>query len=130
MTTCSSMVVRTFIVEINEWMASNDLNLSLTKMELIWLSRSPQRLKHCPDDELQIAVVGIKPTTYTSKRGCGHQTHHTYFKSRLWASKPPNNVYDLGVMINNDLSLQCECDVNYVTRTCLYHLYQPRVICR
>ena len=89
---CTSLVVRmsTCIVEINEWMASNRLKLNPTKTELIWLG-SPQRLKHCPVGELQIAGVGIKPTTH---------------------------VRDLGVMIDNDLSLQCH--VNHITRTCFY----------
>ena len=98
---CISLVVRmsTCIVEINEWMASS-LNLNPTKTELIWLGSS-QRLKHCPDGELQIAGVGIKPTTH---------------------------VRDLGVLIDNDLSLQCH--VNHVTRTCFYHLRQLRVIRR
>ena len=61
---CTSLVVRmsTCIVEINEWMVSNHLKLNLTKTELIWLG-SPQRLKHCPYGELQIAGVGIKPST-------------------------------------------------------------------
>ena len=90
----------TCIVEINEWMASNRLKLNPTKTELIWLG-SPQRLKHCPVGELQIAGVGIKPTKH---------------------------VRDLGVMIDNDLSLQCH--VNHITRTCFYHLRQLRVIRR
>ena len=80
-------------------MASNRLKLNPNKTELIWLG-SPQQLKHCPVVELQIAgVVGIKPTTH---------------------------VRDLGVMIDNDLSLQCH--VNHITRTCFYHLRQPHVI--
>jgi hypothetical protein len=99
---CTSLVARmsTCIVEINEWMASNRLKLNPTKTEVIWLG-SPQRLKHCPVGELQIAGVGIKPTTH---------------------------VRDLGVMIDNDLSLQCH--VNHITRTCFYHLRQLRVIRR
>ena len=99
---CTSLVVRmsTCILEINEWMASNRLKLNPTKTEVIWLG-SPQRLKHCPVGELQIAGVGIKPTTH---------------------------VRDLGVMIDNDLSLQCH--VNHITRTCFYHLRQLRVIRR
>ena len=65
-TSCASLVVRmsTCIVEINEWMASNRLKLNPTKTELIWLG-SPQRLKHCPVGELQIAGVGIKPGHHT-----------------------------------------------------------------
>ena len=66
-------------------------------MEIIWLG-SPQRLKHCPDGEIQIAGVGIKLTTY---------------------------VRDLGAMIDNDLSLQFH--INHVTRTCFYHLRQLHV---
>ena len=66
----------------------------------IWLG-SPQRLKHFPVGELQIAGVGIKPTTH---------------------------VRYLGIMIDNDLSLQCH--VNHITRTCFYHLRQLRVIRR
>ena len=42
--------------------------------------------------------------------------------------KPTTHVRDLGVMIDNDLSLQCH--VNHVTWTCFYHLRQLRVICR
>ena len=99
---CTSLVVRmsTCIVEINEWMTTNRLKLNPTKMELIWLG-SPQRLKHCPVGELQIAGAGIKPTTH------GH---------------------DLGVTFDNDLSLQCH--VNHITRTCFYHLRQLHVIRR
>ena len=51
--------------------------------------------------ELQIAGVGLKPTTH---------------------------VCDLSVMIDNDLLLQCQ--VNHITRTCFYHLSQLRVIRR
>ena len=99
---CTSLVARmsTCIFEINEWMASNRLKLNPIKTEVIWLG-SPQRLKHCPVGELQIAGVGIKPTTH---------------------------VRDLGVMIDNDLSLQCH--VNHITRTCFYHLRHLRVIRR
>ena len=62
---------------------------------------SSWRLKHRPLGELQIAGMGIKPTTH---------------------------VRDLGVMIDNDLSLQCH--VNHITRTCFYQLRQLRVIRR
>ena len=86
--------------KINEWMASNRLKLNPTKTELIWLG-SPQRLQHCPVGELQIAGVGIKPTTYAR---------------------------DLGATIDIDLPLQCH--VNHVTRTCFYHLRHLRVIRR
>ena len=68
--------------------------------ELIWLGSS-QRLKHCPVGELHIAGVPIKPATH---------------------------VRDLGVMIDNDLSLQVP--INHVTRTCFYHLRQLRVVRR
>ena len=83
----------------NGWPATV-LKLNPTKTEVIWLG-SHQRLKHCPVGELQIAGVAIKPTTH---------------------------VRDLGVMIDNDLSLQCH--VNHITRTCFYHLRQLRVIRR
>ena len=42
--------------------------------------------------------------------------------------KLTTHVRDLGVMIDNDLSLYCH--VNHVTRTCFYHLRQLHVIRR
>ena len=101
-TTCSSLVERmsTCIAEIKNWMASNRLKLNPSKTEVIWLG-STYRLKHCPDEELQIAGTYIKPSTH---------------------------VRNLGVMIDNNLSLQAH--VSHVTRTCLYQLRQLRVIRR
>ena len=81
-------------------MGSNRLKLNPSKMELIWLGSS-RRLEHCPVGELNIAGVPIKPATH---------------------------VRDLGVMIDNDLSLQVH--INHVTRTCFYHLRQLRVVRR
>ena len=77
---CSSLVLlmSNCVVEMNEWMNENRLKLNPSKMELIWLGSS-QRLKHCPVGELNIAGVSIRPATH---------------------------VRDLGVMIDNDLSLQ------------------------
>ena len=42
--------------------------------------------------------------------------------------KPATHLRDLGVMIDNDLSLQVH--INHVTRTCFYHLRQLRVVRR
>ena len=100
---CTSLLVRmsTCIVEINEWMASNRLKLYPTKTEKIWLG-SPQRVYN--------TVQSVN------------------FKSRVSGIKPTTHVRDLGVMIDNDLSLQCH--VNHITRTCFYHLRQLRVIRR
>ena len=88
------------VAEIDEWMGSNRLKLNPSKTELIWLGSS-RRLEHCPVGELNIAGVPIKPATH---------------------------VRDLGVMIDNDLSLQVH--INHVTRTCFYHLRQLRVVRR
>ena len=88
------------VAEINEWMGSNRLKLNPSKTELIWLGSS-RRLEHCPVGELNIAGVPIKPATH---------------------------VRDLGVMIDNDLSLQAH--INHVTRTCFYQLRQLRVVRR
>ena len=88
------------VAEINEWMSSNRLKFNPSKTELIWLGSS-RRLEHCPVGELNIAGVPIKPATH---------------------------VRDLGVMIDNDLSLQAH--INHVTRTCFYHLRQLRVVRR
>ena len=79
-------------------MGSNRLKLNPSKTELIWLGSS-RRLEHCLIGELNIARVPIKPAT------C-----------------------DLGVLIDNDLSLQVH--INHVTRTCFYHLRQLRVVRR
>ena len=99
---CSSLVVRmsNCVAEINKWMGSNRLKLNPSKTELIWLGSS-RRLEHCPVGELNIAGVPIKPATH---------------------------VRDLGVMIDNDLSLQAH--INHVTQTCFYHLRQLRVVRR
>ena len=99
---CASLVVRmsNCVAEIDEWMGSNRLKLNPSKTELIWLGSS-RRLEHCPVGELNIAGVPIKPATH---------------------------VRDLGVMIDNDLSLQVH--INHVTRTCFYHLRQLGVIRR
>ena len=88
------------VAEIDEWMGSNRLKLNPSKTELIWLG-SFRLLKHCPVGELNIAGVSIKPATH---------------------------VHDLGVMIDNDLSLQVH--ISHVTRTCFYHLRQLRVVRR
>ena len=100
--TCSSLVVRmsNCVAEIDEWMGSNRLKLNPSKTVLIWLGSS-RLLKHCPVGELDIAGVPIKPATH---------------------------VRDLGVMIDNDLSLQVP--ISHVTRTCFYHLRQLRVVRR
>ena len=84
---CASLVVRMLncVAEIDEWMGSNRLKLNPSKTELIWLGSS-RRLEHCPVGELNIAGVPIKPATH---------------------------VRDLGVMIDNDLSLQVH--INHVT---------------
>ena len=97
---CSSLVVRmsNCVAEINEWMDSDRLKLNPSKTELIWLGSS-RRLEHCPVGELNIAGVPIKPAMH---------------------------VRDLGVVIDNDLSLQVH--INHVTRTCFYHLRQLWVI--
>ena len=55
-----------------------------------------------------INIAGV-PTT--------HQAGYAY-----------THVRDLGVMIDNDLSLQVH--INHVTRTCFYHLRQLRVVRR
>ena len=45
--------------------------------------------------------------------------------------KPATHVCDLGVMIDNDLSiLSSQVHINHVTRTCFYHLRQLRVVRR
>ena len=99
---CSSLVVRmsNCVAEIDEWMCSNRLKLNSSKTVLIWLGSS-RRLEHCPVGKHNIAGVPIKPATH---------------------------VRDLGVMIDNDLSLQVH--INHVTRTCFYHLRQLRVVRR
>ena len=96
----TSLVVRmsNWPAEIDEWTGSNRLKLNPSKKELIWLGSS-RRLEHCPVGELNIAGVPIKPATHV-----------------------------LGVMIDNDLSLQVH--INHVTRTCFYHLRQLRVVRR
>ena len=88
------------VTEIDEWMGINRLKFNPSKAEMIWLGSS-RRLEHYPAGELNIAGVSIKPATH---------------------------VRDLAVMTDNDLSLQVH--INQVTRTCLYHLRQLRVVRR
>ena len=70
------------------------------KTELIWLGSS-RRLKHCPTDALNIAVVSIELSSY---------------------------VRDLGVYVDGDLSL--EAHISHLSRTCFYHLRQLSVMRR
>lgn len=88
------------IVEINEWMASNRLRLNPTKTELIWLA-SPHRLIYCPKEPQDVAGVQITPSS---------------------------KVRDLGVMIDEDLSLISH--VKHLARTCYYQIRQIHTIRR
>ena len=67
---CASLVPRmsACVAEINTWMASNRLKLNPSKNEVIWLFSS-RRLKHCPMDDLLIAGVTIRPSTYVRNLG-------------------------------------------------------------
>jgi hypothetical protein len=99
---CRSMILRlsACVTEINTWMASNRLRLNPAKTELIWLG-SARRLASCPMEPQDLAGVLITPST---------------------------QVRDLGVMVDNDLSLTSH--VSHITSSCYYHIRQLRTIRR
>ena len=91
---CSSVLARfsSCVSELNDWMASNRLQLNPSKTEIIWLGTA-RLLLDCPVGQQCIAIV-----------------------------KPSTQVRDLGVMVDNELSLMAH--INQLTRSCYYYIRQ------
>ena len=99
---CSSVLARfsSCVSELNDWMASNRLQLNPSKTEIIWLGTA-RLLRDCPMGQQCIAGAIVKPST---------------------------QVRDLGVMVDNELSLTAH--INQLTRSCYYYIRQLRSIRR
>ena len=102
---CAFLIVRlsTCVGEISEWMASNRLCLNPTKTEIIWLG-STRRIANCPVDPQDIAGAMIVP-------------------SKL--------IRDLGVMVDDDLTLTAHVNHLSSSGSINYVNYAPSVVlCR
>ena len=99
---CSSVLARfsSCVSELNDWMASNRLQLNPSKTEIIWLGTT-RLLRDCPMSQQCIAGAIVKPST---------------------------QARDLGVMVDNELSSTAH--TNQLTRSCYYYIRQLRSIRR
>ena len=90
----------TCFTEIQSWCASMRLKLNASKTELIWFYRNP-----LPNSQLFHTVLNLSPDC---------------------SIKPADVVRDLGVLLDNSLSMKTH--ISSITKSCFFHLRRIRQV--
>jgi len=90
----------TCFTEIQSWCASMRLKLNASKTELIWFYRNP-----LPNSQLFHTVLNLSPDC---------------------SIKPADVVRDLGVLLDNSLSMKTH--ISNITKSCFFHLRRIRQV--